>query len=307
MGAAFTLLNRFDEAQGVIEQAIQLFPGSTAHGDLYQIALVKNDAAMMKQQLDAMTGTPDEYWAFHWQAQSSSFAGQLQQAQDFYHRASALAGQRHPERAAWFAEEALLRGAACGLCLQVKTGNADSLASSRISTQSYVPVAMSRALALALCGEVGHAQSLADKVQRNNPQSTLANAVWLPVIRAAIELQRGFPDQTIELLQPTTAYQQAALFWANYLRGQAHLRRKSGAEAAAEFQKILDHRGWDTASPLWPLAHLGLARAAALTGDIARSRLAYQDFLAMWKDANPDLPILIEAKREFTSLKNQPR
>ena len=88
-----------------------------------------------------------------------------------------------------------------------------------------------------------------------------------------------------------------------YTRGQAYLKLRKGAEAAAEFQKILDHRGWDPISYLYPLAHLGLARAAALTGDVAGSRKAYQDFLALWKDADADLPILIEAKKEYAALK----
>jgi eukaryotic-like serine/threonine-protein kinase len=303
IGSALVLMNRFDEAQAVIEQAIQLFPTSTARGDLYQIALIRGDSVAMKQQIDSMMGMSDEYWAFHWQAQSSSFMGHLRKAQDFYRRASALAGRHNSERAAWFAEEALLKGAACGLCRQVKTGNESPLASSRVSAQSYVPVAASRALALVLCGESGRAQSLAEKVQMSNPQSTLANAIWLPVIRSAIELQRGNPDQAVQLLQMTGAYEQVAMFWPTYLRGQAHLRRKSGREAAVEFQKILDHRGWDPASPLYPMAHLGLARAAVLIGDAARSRQAYQDFLALWKDADSDLPILNEARREFAGLR----
>lgn len=307
MWTALVLLNRFDEAQAVIERAIgQQIAVSTARGDLYQIALIKGDSGLMKRQIDSMTGTPDEYLSLLWQAQSASFAGQLRQAQDFYRRASALSLRGHPERAARFAEEALLTGAACGLCREVKTGKEAPLTSSRISAQLYVPVAASRALALALCGEAGRAQSLADKVQKSNPQSTLANAIWLPVIRAAIELQRGNPDLVVELLQATAPYEQAALFWPNYLRGQAYLRRKSGAEAAAEFQKILDHRGWDPASPLYPLAQLGLARAAALAPtreDGAARYQAYQRFLRLWETADSDLPILNEARRELAELR----
>jgi tetratricopeptide (TPR) repeat protein len=305
MGTALVQLNRFDEAQAIIEQAIeQQLATATSRRDRYQVALIKGDAARMKQQVDWATGRVDEYWAFHWQAQSSSFAGQLLQAQAFYARAAALVEQRFPEMAAWFAEEALLRSAVCGQCRRVKTvSDPRTLASSRINLQPYIPVTMSRALALALCGEIGQAQAPANEAARSNPQSTLANAIWLPVIRAAIELQRGNPDQAIQLLQPTSAYEQAAMFWPTYLRGRAHLRRKSGAEAAVEFQKILDHRGWDPTSPLYPLAQLGLARATALTGDAARSRQAYQDFLALWKDADPDLPILIEARKEIVRLK----
>ena len=92
-------------------------------------------------------------------------------------------------------------------------------------------------------------------------------------------------------------------FWLTYLRGQIYLRQKAGNEAAAEFQKILDHRGVEPLSPLYPLAHLGLARASALSGDPAKARREYQDFLALWKDADQDLPILIEAKKEYEQLK----
>ena len=93
-----------------------------------------------------------------------------------------------------------------------------------------------------------------------------------------------------------------ALFQIAYLRGQAYLNQHKGADAAAEFQKILDHRGWQPASPLYPLAHLGLARAAALSGDTTKARTAYQDFFALWKDADPDIPILQEARREYEKL-----
>jgi hypothetical protein len=87
------------------------------------------------------------------------------------------------------------------------------------------------------------------------------------------------------------------------MRGQAQLQAKNGALAAAEFQKIIDHRGWDVLSPLWPLAHLGLARAAALQGDVAKSRQAYEDFFRLWKEADAELPLLIEAKKEYQRLK----
>jgi tetratricopeptide (TPR) repeat protein len=302
MGSALVQLDRFDEAQAIIEQALdQQLATATSRRDLYQVAFVKDDAAKMKQQIDWATGRPDEYWAFHWQAQSASFAGRLRQAQDFYRRAAELVAPNQPERAAWFAEEALLAGAVCGLCQRVR-GIADprAIASSRIGLQPYIPVNVSKALALALCGEAGWAQSLVDEAGRDNPESTLANAIWLPVIRAAIELQRGHSDEVLELLQATVPYEAAAMFWPNYLRGQAYLRRKAGAEAAAEFQKILDHRGWDPASPLWPLAHLGLARAAALSADSDRSRQAYEAFLSLWKDADPELPILAEARKDYS-------
>jgi len=155
------------------------------------------------------------------------------------------------------------------------------------------------ALALTLCGEANQARSLIDELTKLYPEDTIINSIWLPAIRAAMELQRGNAAQAIEQLQAATRYEAAAEFWPQYLRGQAYLKLKHGAEAAIEFQKILDHRGYGPLSPLYPLAHLGLARAAALTGDTAKSRKAYEDFFAAWKEADADLPILSEAKREY--------
>src|SRR5216117_3826396 len=114
-----------------------------------------------------------------------------------------------------------------------------------------------------------------------------------------MELQRGNAAQAIEQLQSTSRYEAAAEFWPQYLRGQAYLGLGRGAEAATEFQNILDHRGQAPLSVLYPLAHFGSARAAALVGDAAKSRRAYEDLFAGYKTADPDLPILIEAKRQL--------
>ena len=158
---------------------------------------------------------------------------------------------------------------------------------------------------MALCGEVGQAESLADEIAKRFPKHTLAQAVWLPMIRAAIEIRRGNPAQAVQLLQGASRYELGLNvgLWPAYLRGLAYLRQGAGREAMTEFQKILDHRGVVAINPLYPLAHLGLARAAALTGDTAKSRKEYQDFFALWKDADADLPVLIEAKKEYEKVK----
>jgi tetratricopeptide (TPR) repeat protein len=142
--------------------------------------------------------------------------------------------------------------------------------------------------------------------------AALWNAVYLPSIRAALELNRNQPEKAIELLQSAVPYERAYTD-AVYLRGLAYLRARKGTEAAAEFQKILDHKGatWGPYCPIFhrgwgpyfPLSYVGLARAAALAGDAPRARKVYQDFLALWKDADPDLPILMEAKQEYAKLK----
>jgi hypothetical protein len=125
------------------------------------------------------------------------------------------------------------------------------------------------------------------------------------LIRATLELKRAEPasgpansfDRAVQLLPPSRQYEAALNFRPTWIRGLAYLQAKNGALAAAEFQRIIEHRGWDVLSPLWPMAHLGLARAAILQGDTAKGRKAYEDFFQLWKDADAELPILIEARK----------
>src|SRR5579863_7898399 len=153
-------------------------------------------------------------------------------------------------------------------------------------------------------GASGQAQTVIDESARRFPSDTLLNNVSLPTASAAIEIGRGDPAKAIELLRPASPYElgRFADFAPIYVRGLAYLRARNGAQAAVEFRKILDHRGVDPVSPLYALARLGLARAYALSGDPAKSRIAYQDFLALWKDADPDVPILMEAKAGYAKL-----
>ncbi len=191
-----------------------------------------------------------------------------------------------------------MRAAVFGQFTSAKAAAAQSLALDR----NQIPLTRA-ALALAQSGEPSQVQSLIAELAKAHPKDTLLNGVWLPTIRAAMELQLGNAGQAIELLQAASRYEAAADFWPPYLRGQAYLRLKSGREAAAEFQKILDHRGEAPLSALYPIAHLGLARASALAGDVTGSRKEYQDFLALWKDADADLPVLVEAKKEYERVK----
>lgn len=301
IGTALLQLNRFDEARNHIENALsQQMDTATSHRDLFQIAFIRNESALMNQQIEWAKNSRDAYWAHYWQALSASFAGQMRLAEELYSRAYSQAEPVYPERAEWFNEESLLRQAVCGLCQQVKTARR-LRASALINLQSHIPASASRALALALCGETVRAESLALTIEESNEQSTLANAIWLPVVRAAVELHRGNYDQTVAILQPVQAYESAAHFWLAYLRGQAFLRRKSGEEARAEFQRILDNRGWDATSPLWPLAYLGLARAKLLAGDRIGSENANRAFAELWKQADPGLPILNEMKKTYSN------
>ncbi len=123
------------------------------------------------------------------------------------------------------------------------------------------------------------------------------------MIRAAIAIHSGNHAKAIELLQAARRYDRADKFSAHYLRGLAYLGQRFGVQAGAEFQFILDHRGLDGFSPFYPLAHLALARAYVVSGDTEKARKAYEDFFVFWKDADADLPIVIEAKKEYAGLK----
>jgi predicted Zn-dependent protease len=262
---------------------------------LYRIAFVQDDAATMKQQIDWLNGKPDDYLAQGWQSETAAFSGHLRTAQELSNRAFELAERRDlKDVAAQIAVGGAGRDAQFGDCAQVKEETARALG---ISQRPLTTV--NAAHALATCGEFSQTQSILAELTRRHPNDTVLNKIMLPLVQARIELQRGNAAQAIQLLETTRPYEGYALFQIAYLRGQAYLNQKKGAEAAAEFQKILDHRGWQPTSPLYPLAHLGLARAAVLNRDPTKATKAYQDFFAFWKDADPDLPILIEAKKEY--------
>jgi predicted Zn-dependent protease len=158
-------------------------------------------------------------------------------------------------------------------------------------------------LALALCGEIPQAQSLVDELVKQYPQFTTVNGIWLPAIRAALELDRGNAAKAVTELEPTSRYEAAGEYWPQYLRAQADLELGKGAEAAVEYQKIVGARGQAPLSALFPLAHLGLARASLLQNDTGTARKAYQDFFALWKEADSDVPVLMDAKKEYEKLK----
>lgn len=165
------------------------------------------------------------------------------------------------------------------------------------------------ALTLARCGDPARAKPMVQELEKSDPLNTVLKRYWLPVIRAAMELSQNNSQSTIEALQAVAPYElgqpppfQPGTMYPTFLRGQAYLQAHKGAEAASEFQKILSHRGIVLNLPLGALAHLGLARASALSGDTAKAKTAYQDFFALWKNVDPDIPVLKEAKAEYAKL-----
>jgi serine/threonine protein kinase/tetratricopeptide (TPR) repeat protein len=293
-------LNRFDEAKAMGEEVVtQKFDSVSVHRYLYHLAFIRGDTAAMQQQVDWASARPGEYDHLNWQAGAATFASQWQKAREFSNRAAEMAQQRNLQEEAVNSMASNAEGAAVlGLCQQTHAEIA------RTASLPPTPLSLFRAgIALALCGDAAQAQALNDEAVKRYPKFTIVNEIYLPLVRAAIELQRGNRAQVIQMLQAAGAYESVSFFYPNYLRGQAYLGEGKGAEAAHEFQTILDHRGWNPLSPLYPLAHLGLARAATLQGDAAKARQKYEDFFTLWKDADADIPLLIEAKKEYEKLK----
>jgi len=165
------------------------------------------------------------------------------------------------------------------------------------------------ALTLARIGETARAKAVVEELEKNYASDTFLKIYWLPTIKAAMDLNANNSAQAVVFLEAAAPYElgvppqlQLGTMYPVYIRGEAQLAAHNGTAAATEFQKFLDHRGITLNFPLGALAHLGLARAYALQGDTAKARTAYQDFLKLWKDADPDIPILIAAKAEYAKL-----
>jgi serine/threonine protein kinase/tetratricopeptide (TPR) repeat protein len=298
----FIKLNRFDEARQTLEQTLGQNPErGIYHFYSYELAFIRGDPDTMKKDLDWWTKRPTETDPWEYQAGTAAFYGQWQKAQDFSHRSiEMMISQDRKENAAQAETNNSFYEGILGRCSQAKERVARGLVLSR----DRITLA-SAAMTLAYCNETGQAQSFIDELLKRYPKDTPNVGVVVPMARAAIEMNRGNYARANEMLGPANRFElgNVAGFWLTYLRGEIYLRQKAGNEAGAAFQKILDHRGIEPMSPLYPLAHLGLARASVLSGDAAKARKEYQDFLAFWKDADADLPVLQQAKDEYAKLK----
>ena len=298
LAVAYMGLNRFDEAKEVLREALsQKLETTKMHARLYQIAFVQGDVAAMQEQLDWAATKPEE--ALTWQAQTSDFAGQLVKANQFNERAIELAKQGGvKEITAQVILQQAGRNATFGNCAPVS-----GIVAKAIDLSHEQANLVAAGNALAACGQAAAAQAKIDELSKGFENDTLLSTISIPIARAQLELNRGNAAQVIKVLEAAKKYEVAGEFWPQYLRGQAYLKLKNGAQAAAEFKTIIDHRGWYPVSPLYPLAQLGLARAAVLSGDNAKARKFYQDFFQLWKDADFTIPTLIEAQAEYEKLK----
>jgi tetratricopeptide (TPR) repeat protein len=239
------------------------------------------------------------------QSDTEAYYGHLSKARDFSRRAvDAAVRADSRETAAIWQINAAVREAEFGNVAAARQGVAAALALS-----PGRDVEMLSALALARSGETARAKTIVAELEKNYPSHTVLKVYWLPTIKAAVELDANNTAQSLVFLEAAAPYElggppqfQLGTLYPAYIRGQAYLAAHNGTAAAAEFQKFLDHRGIVINFPLGALAHLGLARAYALSGDTAKAKTAYNDFLTLWKDADPDIPILKQAKAEYAKL-----
>ena len=301
LGGSYFGLNRFAEAKAVREKQLALkLDGMGDHRDLYVLAFLESDTSGMQREADWAKGKTNEFEMLETVSEAAAFSGKLQKARETYQQAieSARRG-KFEENAAGITARQATTEALVGNDTQVRAGVLAALALDRSQATLFFA-----GLAQAMAGDARQATAIADELGRRFPNNTLVNDVWVPMIRGEIEINHGNPGKAIELLQVAFPYETgfASRLAPSYVRGQAYLKARQGKDAAAEFQKILDHRGVCQTSPACALSHLQLGRARALSGDAAAARTAYQDFFALWKDADPNIPILKEAKAEYTKL-----
>jgi len=307
LSLAYMSLNRLDEAEAVFEQAEERkLENEQLLQSRYFLAFLKDDTAQMAQLVAAAMGKPGaEDLLLAAQADTEGWHGWLKNAHELTGQAMDSAQHNDAkETAAGYQAEAALR--------EVESGNREEARAEANAALKLAPnrdVRAMAALALARAGDTARAEKLTTELDKTFPLDTLVQRYWLPTIRAGIALERKEPNRAIELLKVASTIEFSSatadltiVLCPVYLRGEAYLMLHDGNRATAEFQKFIDHRGVVVNFPWGALARLGLARAYAMQGDTAKAKTAYQDFLTLWKDADPDIPILKEAKAEYAKL-----
>jgi serine/threonine protein kinase/tetratricopeptide (TPR) repeat protein len=302
LGSSYLWLNRLDEAKAQCDQALaHKLDGLGLHLLMYILAFVRGDSAQMEQQVAWGAGKPgNEDILLTVQSDTEAYYGRRSKARDFSRRAADSAIRADAkERAASIQVSAALREAEWGDTASTRQGVTAALA---LSPGRDVKV--QAALALARIGDTARATTLVGELEKSYATNTLLRLYWLPTIKTAMELNKGNSTQALVYLEAAAPYElgNEGTLYAAYVRGQAYLLAHNGTAAAAEFQKLLDHRGIVSNFVTGALSHLQLGRAYAIAGDTAKAKAAYQDFLTLWKDADPDIPILKEAKAEYAKL-----
>lgn len=300
-------LDRLDPAEDTLRHAAQRGLDIDEFSMLaYDIAFLKGDQAGMERQIArARGGAGAGNWIFNKEAFALAYSGHLEQARSMSRRAvdqAQHAAQR--ERAGLWEAGAAVLEAFFGNASEAKN---EAMAALKLSTDREVEYGS--ALALALTGDGSQSQALADDLERRFPDDTSVRFSYLPVVRARLALNQRNTAKALELLRAAVPYELGparpwfGALYPIYLRGEAYLAARRGAEAAVEFEKILHHRGIVQSDPICALAHLQLGRAFGLSGNKVKAKAAYQDFLMLWKDADQEIPVLRQAKAEYAKLK----
>jgi eukaryotic-like serine/threonine-protein kinase len=301
---SYLALNRFDEARSVAEQAVaQKLDGLGTHFTLIDLAYIRGDQAAYDKEIAHDLATPVAYFVLFWKAMGQDARGQVKASRETWQKARSLATQAGLKdfTAVLLGIEAQ-RDAAHGYAAEARDKVAQSLALSTLADP--------RALAaetLAMLGDVAKSKAIMDGLNQEFPDNRYLQVVAMPTVQAWQRLQQNQPAEAIAALETVRPYElgtgpHGTHFNPNYIRGLAYLRLGDGSKAAAEFQRISDHQGVTANSEQYFLAQLNLGRAYVVSGDTAKAKKAYQDFFAMWKDADPDVPVLTQAKAEYAKL-----
>jgi len=294
-------LNRLEESRTILQRAVdQKADNLFIHQDFYDLAFLNGDSDGMERELKWAAGKADEYLLLNEAAAAAGSRGQIGKAGELYQRSMQIT-----DRFGFKNTTADTHASWAVLLAEVgDTAKAREFAASSAALghgrSNLGPVAV----ALALTGDASRAQAIVQDLGRRYPDDTLLHNVMIPSVTAILAINRKAPDQAIEALKVATPYEMGTVsgMFPIYLRGLAYLQARRGGDAAAEFQKFVDHRGVAPTAPEHSLSRLGLGRAYVLTGDTAKAKAAYQDFFALWKDADPDTPLLNEAKAEYAKL-----
>ena len=304
----YAALDRLSDAKATYEQAVaHKVSNPFLHGNRYGVAFLEGDTPEMQRQVAEASAKPGEDVLLSFASDTEAFYGRLARSRELSNRAAtaALSHESPETAAAWRMDMALRDAEFSNIALSRKE------IASALTAATTRDVSVLAALALARIGETNRAKHLADDLAGRFPLNTVINRYWLPTIYASIEIQHGNPQKAVELLQTTTQYELGSplpqfevggSLYPAYVRGQAYSLLHQGREAVGEFQKFLDQRGVAVNCPLAALARLQLARAYVLAGDSERASGKYQEFFVLFKDADPDIPILKEAKAEYTKL-----
>ena len=292
-------LDRLDESKALLRDA-------TAHGIdfislrrmAYLTAFLENDSTALARELDLTRATQESMWAFNWAARTSAFSGEFQTAHQAFQLGVPASNRDHPTKLGPVDDGGCRVAGNRGA---LRRGSAGGGARLELGRDNFTLERGSHTLAL--CDAGAESSMLSDELARRFSSATLTSRIQLPVTAAALAVRRGDPVRALNLLEPVRPYNRApaAEFWPEYLRGQAYLQMQDGQAARGQFESILSRRGQAPTSPLYPLACLGLGRAAAMTGDSTQAREAYHAFLALWDGADPALEPVQDARREYTS------